>query len=190
MQPDTSIIYLPDILSADECRALIDLAEALGFESARINGALQGPQGFKAVAGRNNDRAAIDDPTIAGLIETRVSDWLPEWMTQRRVSVNARLRIYRYDPGQSFPSHTDGFHSDGAGWRSTHTLLLYLNGDFKGGETYFSESKQSYTAETGAALIFAHELWHEGRPLLRGRKYVVRTDVMFGSESTSPPERS
>jgi prolyl 4-hydroxylase len=29
------------------------------------------------------------------------------------------------------------------------------------------------------ALIFRHEFLHEGRPVLEGIKYVLRTDVMY-----------
>ena len=34
-------------------------------------------------------------------------------------------------------------------------------------------------------LIFSHETYHEGREVTRGRKYVVRTDVMY---ETRPSE--
>jgi hypothetical protein len=32
----------------------------------------------------------------------------------------------------------------------------------------------------GTALVFRHRLLHEGAPVLTGRKYVLRTDVMYG----------
>jgi hypothetical protein len=31
----------------------------------------------------------------------------------------------------------------------------------------------------GMTLVFQHELWHEGAPVTRGRKYVLRTDVLY-----------
>lgn len=31
----------------------------------------------------------------------------------------------------------------------------------------------------GMGLCFAHEWWHEGAKVLSGRKYVLRTDVMY-----------
>lgn len=30
-------------------------------------------------------------------------------------------------------------------------------------------------------LVFAHEWWHEGAKVLSGRKYVLRTDLMYRS---------
>jgi hypothetical protein len=34
-------------------------------------------------------------------------------------------------------------------------------------------------AETGKVVIFEHDLYHSGAPLISGTKYVLRTDVMF-----------
>ncbi len=169
----------PETLSTEECRALIDLGEALGFESARIDGAFDGPHGFHALRGRDNTRAAIEDRTVATLRWSRLAAKLPPWQGRSPTGINERLRFYRYEPGQRFPPHTDGYYADDAGRRSELTLLLYLNAEFEGGETVFTESGNAYQPTTGAALIFSHDLWHEGRPLKSGRKYVLRTDVMF-----------
>ena len=38
----------------------------------------------------------------------------------------------------------------------------------------------------GMALIFAHPLLHKGEPVVSGRKYVLRTDVMCVRRSTDP----
>jgi len=179
MSSEPFIHLFPGTLSAEECRALIDLGEALGFESAQINGALDGPHGFRALQGRDNTRSAIEDTHVATLLWSRLAAKLPTWRERRPTGINERLRFYRYEPGQSFPAHTDGYHTDDAGRRSELTLLLYLNAEFEGGETVFSESGNVYQPASGAALIFPHDLWHEGRPLKSGRKYVMRTDVMF-----------
>jgi prolyl 4-hydroxylase len=36
------------------------------------------------------------------------------------------------------------------------------------------------TPEAGLALIFDHDLLHEGAAVLEGQKYVLRSDVMYG----------
>mmetsp|Transcript_10897 Transcript_10897/g.14178 ORF Transcript_10897/g.14178 Transcript_10897/m.14178 type:complete len:188 (-) Transcript_10897:61-624(-) len=82
------------------------------------------------------------------------------------------------------------------------TCQIYLNSqkdDFEGGSTTFlSESEQSlndsshgslYNAinhhryevqpKAGSVLLFDHSLIHEGSLLQDGRKYVIRTDVMY-----------
>jgi prolyl 4-hydroxylase len=64
------------------------------------------------------------------------------------------------------------------GEQSMLTFMLYLNGDFEGGETNF-QSGVSVKPETGMVLVFRHALFHEGAAVTSGRKYVLRSDVMF-----------
>ncbi|CAF0866837.1 unnamed protein product [Rotaria sordida] len=64
------------------------------------------------------------------------------------------------------------------------TIQLYLNEGFQGGETTFvhfwdSTKNVSSIPRTGMVLVFQHDLLHEGAPLRKGRKYTVRTDVMY-----------
>ncbi|MCA9067586.1 MAG: hypothetical protein KDA84_01600, partial [Planctomycetaceae bacterium] len=69
-------------------------------------------------------------------------------------------------------------------------LMIYLNEDFTGGETSFDDSYSNepfdafeVTPQTGMALCFAHHVHHKGEPVLEGRKYVLRTDVMYAPRS-------
>ena len=55
--------------------------------------------------------------------------------------------------------------------------MIYLNEDMIGGETKFNH--HSIKPATGKALIFKHELVHEGSKVIKGIKYVLRTDVMY-----------
>jgi hypothetical protein len=64
--------------------------------------------------------------------------------------------------------------------------MIYLNEGFEGGETRFylpryngDTSKVSVVPETGMALCFVHELAHEGAAVIQGRKYVLRSDMMY-----------
>ena len=49
----------------------------------------------------------------------------------------------------------------------------------KKGENTGGYSKTSVVPCTGDALVFSHELLHEGAAVVTGRKYCVRTDVMY-----------
>jgi predicted 2-oxoglutarate/Fe(II)-dependent dioxygenase YbiX len=87
---------------------------------------------------------------------------------------------YRYDPGQSFKWHRDGYFERPEGFprqRSRLTYMVYLNDDFEGGETAFRGFE--VTPVKGMALVFHHPVLHQGAAVTRGRKYVVRTDVMY-----------
>lgn len=97
------------------------------------------------------------------------------------VGLNERFRFYRYDPGQAFRWHTDGWHRRSERERSFHSVLLYLNGGFVGGATEFSPGSPVIPA-AGRALLFDHRLMHQGAPVREGRKYVLRTDLMFARD--------
>jgi hypothetical protein len=65
------------------------------------------------------------------------------------------------------------------------TVQLYLNEGFEGGATTFLEEGWHGKKETdcvpvtGSVLIFEHHLLHQGSALIKGRKYCLRTDVMY-----------
>ena len=111
--------------------------------------------------------------------------------------INPRLRVLKYDAcdKDEFLGHFDAtteIHS--LGQTSYITVLLYLNDgggkDFDGGETEFlsqecgeesdnQRESMKIVPTAGTAVLFEHDLFHRGRPLLWGTKYVLRTDIMF-----------
>lgn len=174
---------LPDILTAAECAAYIDLSEKIGYEAATINTAA-GVQHRPDV--RNNDRVIHDDPDLAETLWKLIAPHLPAAIADRTVlGFNERFRFYRYDPGQRFDWHMDGYFERDDGERSFYTVLFFLNDDFEGGETRFrvrdAEGVKTVAVKPvmGQVLAFRHELLHEGAPVTKGRKYILRTDVMY-----------
>jgi predicted 2-oxoglutarate/Fe(II)-dependent dioxygenase YbiX len=168
-----------DAFSDEECRALIERAEAIGFAEASVRTSA-GPKMMPAV--RNNDRVNLIDATLATQLWSRIADLAPPLDGQHACGVDDQLRFYRYEPGQQFRRHKDGVATDELGRRSKLSYLVYLNGDCTGGATVFSEDRDHpITVEptAGTALLFRHALWHEGTPVTAGRKYVLRTDVFY-----------
>lgn len=188
LAPD--IFLIPELLTPDECAALIAKGEALGFELATIN---TSAGHIKATEIRNNDRAIWDDPHYAAMIWERVSSLIPEGPEgQPPVGLNERWRFYRYEPGQRFKRHHDGSLAlpprvvEGVQLprgRSFTTFMIYLNDGCEGGETAFYDDwlqpLVKVRPETGTALCFAHEIMHEGCVVTEGKKYVLRTDIMY-----------
>jgi predicted 2-oxoglutarate/Fe(II)-dependent dioxygenase YbiX len=158
-----------------ECDGYIQLGESLGFGDAPIN-TFFGPGMAKDV--RNNSRVLLDDPGRAQLIWERARLYVPERLGgHRALGLNERFRFYRYDPGQTFRWHRDGYFQRSNGERSRLTFMIYLNDDFEGGETRFERA--TVRPVKGMALFFDHPMLHEGAEVKRGRKYVLRTDVMY-----------
>lgn len=120
----------------------------------------------------------------------RVKDFVPaEIEGCRATGLYEQFRFYRYDPGQRFKRHKDGALETERGERSRLTFLIYLNTKYEGGETVFSdytfENGETITheirimPEVGLGLFFVHERKQEGSAVTGGRKYVMRTDVLY-----------
>jgi hypothetical protein len=175
-----SIWQVTTLFAADECARYIAATEERGYEPATIS---THKGHVLALDQRDNGRVIVDDPQLAKEIWGRLSSHIPKVLDgQQAIGLNERFRYYRYTPGQSFKGHTDGAFTRSNGEESKLTVLVYLNDDFTGGETAFLTSVVS--PRRGAVLVFRHELFHEGRSVLSGLKYVMRTDVMFNPLGT------
>ena len=180
-----SIFVIRDFLSPEECDAFVAQSERAGYEEATISTAA----GFvmnKEV--RDNARLIRDDANLAARLWERARPFVPgrirNWQS---VGLNERFRYYRYDVGQTFKPHLDGCFRRDNGEQSLLTFLVYLNDHFSGGETKFyffnGAPRLEVKPERGTALVFVHRQLHEGAPVLQGRKYALRTDVIYARGS-------
>jgi predicted 2-oxoglutarate/Fe(II)-dependent dioxygenase YbiX len=173
------IFTVTDFLTPAECAEYIALGEALGFTAAPIS-TFFGPAIHTET--RSNMRVMLDDPERAAELWRRAAPFVPEELAGRSaVGVNERLRLYRYEVGQQFDWHRDGAFERPNGERSLLTFMVYLNDDFTGGATAFADRK--IIPVRGMALFFVHSLLHKGEPVMQGRKYVLRTDVLYAPRS-------
>ena len=76
------------------------------------------------------------------------------------------------------------------GERSQFTFMVYLNDGFGGGGTSFADPRRrlfdafTVVPKKGSALFFYHHLDHRGDEVTSGRKYVLRSDVMYSPHWT------
>mmetsp|Transcript_2017 Transcript_2017/g.3087 ORF Transcript_2017/g.3087 Transcript_2017/m.3087 type:complete len:468 (+) Transcript_2017:2-1405(+) len=178
-----------EVLSHEECEALIAAVEEHGFENFNVG---------------KNLHSALEiacDSSWTKTLESRLASFC-----EGRIS--RRLRFYRYrGSGERFAAHIDSAwplladDDDDYSWQGRFSILIYLNSDFDGGETVFYESIHDSPKEariltaikpiSGAILLipqaadhetdYAQIHWpmHEGSPLSsssRG-KYIIRTDL-------------
>jgi len=180
------ILTISDFFSPEECSAHIIASETGNYEEAPVS-TEAGMAMMKDV--RNNDRLIVDDAALADFLWQRLGAFMPRVFKKKwqPVGINERFRYYRYDPGQKFDWHHDGYYERDSGERSFFTFMIYLNDAFEGGETAFVLKGDALTdgrnlkirPKTGMALLFYHPLLHTGEAVRAGRKYVLRTDVMF-----------
>lgn len=175
-----NIFVIQDFLPPEECARHIALSESSGYSSAPVTTAGGGVM-RKDI--RDNTRLIHEDPELAEALFRRARPLLPDtWPSGWELAgFNERFRFYRYDPGQRFTAHLDGHFERPSGERSQLTFMVYLNEDCEGGETIFHHvrSRLAVRPRTGHALVFNHRRLHEGAPVVSGRKYVLRTDVMY-----------
>lgn len=174
---------IEDFLSVSECAAWVAHSERVGFDN------VSHPATYET-AFRDNGRLEYTDTTIAANIWERLHRLLPiDVASGTPVGCHAKIRIYRYERGQRFGMHVDQSDELDDGTSSGATVLIYLNDeDLRGGETVFYKDHAGkrvaveYKPMRGALLFHGHGskcLTHEAREVVRGAKYVLRTDVVF-----------
>lgn len=169
MKIDDGIYTASNVFSAEECLRCIERGESLGFEPA--------PSFVIGGAVRDNDRAMLDDPDLAAEIWARIKTLLPAELSDRALGLNRQFKFYRYDIGHKYTLHFDGPFHGPKGASSLLTFILYLNDGYEGGETVVSDIPVA--PETGKVLVFEQQLLHESVEIRRGRKYILRSEVMF-----------
>jgi prolyl 4-hydroxylase len=182
------VFVIHDFLSGAECAELIRRSDGLAWETGTVGGEV-------VDAVRNNERVLFDDPLLAGDLYRRARPFLPDEVDGLvLVGFNERWRYYHYRPGQTFKPHRDGVYQRLETWEESRlTFMVYLNDQMAGGQTRFFAGLHeafgghpylSVRPTEGAALVFAHRIWHEGAVVESGQKYVLRTDVMYGRPDT------
>lgn len=175
-----------DLLSPEECREMLARVEGAEWLAATVNRAEGRAVDAKV---RDNTVAVVRDEALAQQLWPRVRAAVPAVMMAedddgRRVAMAPRglyvpLRVYRYETGQHFGLHEDQSYTTPDGDRSLLTFMVYLNGDVEGGETDFPELSLRFSPVAGRGLFFQHRVLHAGRRVLRGTKYVLRSDVVY-----------
>lgn len=113
--------------------------------------------------------------------------------TYKPIGCNPNLRVYKYLKGHSFGKHVDGSDQIEIG-TTEWTVLVYLT-ECQGGATrFYTESRKrkskndsiAFEPKVGSILLHLHGdhcLEHEADPVTDGIKYVLRTDLVFGTTS-------
>ena len=176
MQPNTDNIWtIEDFLTVKECEDLIIFSENMGYNEAEVSLA-GGAKMMKSI--RNNDRVLYQDEELAQKYWTKLADFCPKTIENSQAKgLNEQFRFYKYGVSQRFKRHIDGRFIRNDHEQSRITFMIYLNDDFEGGETVFDNL--TIKPKTGSALCFIHELKHEGKAIISGTKYVLRSDVMY-----------
>src|SRR4051794_20491972 len=109
-----SAFTITDFASPEECARWIATSETLGYED---EAPITTSSGFeKRLDIRNNARVIVDRPEWADELWTRLAPHMPAPTRVIATGLNERFRFYRYDPGQRFNAHYDGYYQRPAGF--------------------------------------------------------------------------
>ncbi|WP_316803115.1 2OG-Fe(II) oxygenase [Pedobacter nototheniae] len=165
-----------NFISAQECDEIIriseeqsvyerSLVELLNEDSTAEKSALR--TSFSAVLKNDHKNAVINS------IYHKAAQ-----LAQVSINQMEAIQCVRYAAGQEYKAHFDGDQVN----KRIKTILVYLNDDFEGGETSFTEINVNIKPKKGSALIFYNlddndnpliESAHCGMPVTLGIKYAM-----------------
>lgn len=171
----SNIFTIDNFWSTQQCDAFIAKSESLGYQAATV----ETEKGQKVIESvRNNNRVLYRDSVLAESLWYQLKPFAPDQIgNSSAIGLNELFRFYKYQPGQEFKRHRDQSYIRNEAEASYFTFMIYLNNNYEGGETTFSSVV--VRPKKGMALIFLHDLEHEGSPVKKGIKYVLRTDIMY-----------
>jgi prolyl 4-hydroxylase len=132
---------------------------------------------------RSNDRITMMDQfALAARCFASIEDKVDLFREDGFVPVgcNPRFHLYCYEKaGDRFTLHADQpyIFEDTI---SFYTVLVYLNDAYEGGEALIGGTEK-LKPKAGTALLFPHYILHGAAPLVSGKRYTLRTDVMYRS---------
>ena len=177
-----TIFTIEDFLTHQECLDTIVKSEGIGYELAKVNTA----SGAKVRTDiRNNSRAFYKNEELAQQLWEKLQPLLPALLAtmagSTAIGLNELFRFYRYQRGHQFKGHYDESYVRNEHEASELTFMVYLNDNFQGGDTTFRGLRVQ--PRQGMALVFLHSLYHEGSEVTQGVKYVLRSDVMYRTQT-------
>ena len=169
-QFETRIYQIHNAVSPSVCRNYVQQGDRVGWSPTNISEL--NPLFSRSQAAINIDTQALfaaiqhtapprlDDMDIVSLVEQRTA-------------------CMRYSEGEHFGLHTDSPFVAPDGAFTKLSLVLYLNDDYTGGETVFPDLALEVRPEVGKILLFPPTLNHMSKPIFRGTKYIVRSEVLY-----------
>ncbi len=176
------IVVFGNLLSDEECQALIDQAQP---RMARSRTVATKTGGEEVNVDRTSDGMFFQraETELVARIETRIAHLL-HWPVEN----GEGLQILRYGPGAQYKPHYDYFDPGEPGTpailrrggQRVGTLIMYLGEPEKGGGTVFPDLHLEVAPKRGNAVFFSYErphpntrTLHGGSPVLLGDKWIA-----------------
>ncbi|RZU38170.1 peroxiredoxin [Fluviicoccus keumensis] len=178
--PQAPVLRIPNVLSPEECRVLINRYRQTGGGPSGIMLTREGQTigAFDNYFKRRRDINLEDHPDLLAPVNRRLEKRLLPYVERAfrfRPTRFERYLIACYDSGDhgGFLPHRDN-NTPGTAHRR-FAMSLHLNvGEYEGGDLHFPEfGRQAYRGATGEATVFSCALLHEVTPVTQGQRYVL-----------------
>ena len=146
---DPIIFEIKDFLTEDECFNLIDSCKFKQSET-RLNS--------KQFA-RKSLSSSIDDNDFLNTILKKLKNYVDDHFDY------AEAEVTKYLTSGEYKSHFDGYireTNQKQFIQRLYSVIIYLNKDFKGGQTFFPRLDIDIECETGKALVFKNCISNSG----------------------------
>ncbi len=187
--PHPPVLVVPDVLSPEDCRRLIQVYETRGkvfLEPGHGDDNMTTDYKMRVPDYGRGDRIdhwIVDKDTMSFIDGRLASRLFPEVRKafQYPVTRRERMRLGCYTGTRGGEAHG---HRDDSEVISAHrrfAMSLNLNtAEFEGGELRFPEyGEQLYRPATGAAIVFSCSMLHEALEVRSGRRFVLLA-FLFG----------
>lgn len=142
---------------------------------------------------RSSDAAPFGvyaEDLVVNALNRRIAAW-----SGTRPDQGEPLQLLRYRPGGEYKAHMDALPAEPN--QRVLTALVYLSGDYEGGETHFPNAGISFRGGMGAALLFRNAgpdgrpdplSLHAGLPVTKGAKYLASRWIRAERFTYPPPK--
>ena len=178
------VAVLDNVLAADECDELIELARPRLTPSTVVDPVT----GANTIAAHRNSEGMffrLEETPLIARLDRRISQLMNSPLRH-----GEGLQVLRYGPGTQSTPHFDFLIPSNPANRQSlersgqriSSLVIYLNDVPAGGETVFPEAALSVCARRGSAVYFEycdhagqldHLTLHAGAPVICGEKWAV-----------------
>jgi prolyl 4-hydroxylase len=174
LSAEPAVWTIERLFTASECDYLRDVANPLYTPSIVYDEQRRAVRDPIRTSDGSTIHWLVEDPAVHALNRRLAA------ATGTSADQGEALQILRYRPGQQYRNHLD-FVQTGENVRA-QTALVYLNHDYKGGETCFVKTGLKVKGRKGDALIFRNALSdrrpdplseHAGLPVTSGTKFLA-----------------
>lgn len=185
------VVEIPGFLSKDECESLILYATRKGLEKSMTWDSEA--DGGERIEYKNRDSEQTWIPLGENIIVDRIKEYVSK-ITGLPLTYQEDMQIARYKPNGKFVAHHDACQKNSPSCKNMnhnlgqriYTFLIYLNDDFIGGNTVFSNINQTIIPKQGQAVLFRNvdendeiieESLHEAQTVESGEKWIANVWV-------------